>query len=103
MIDTFKIFDLVLELAVKEEATPIETMWEKKLDEHWTIVVVGENMISYKGIELPPYHIYIEFNELPAGIIGVEEGVIADGKNANVESFVKALKKAINEGDKNVR
>ncbi|NNG67551.1 hypothetical protein [Caldanaerobacter subterraneus] len=103
MIDTFEIFDMILKLATKEGATPIETMWERPLDEHWTIVVVGKNAVNYKGIELPPYHIYIEFNELPAGLIGVEEGSIADGRNANINSFIKALRKAINEGEKNVR
>lgn len=101
MIDTIEIFDLVLELAVKEGVIPIKTMWEKKLDEHWTIVVNGENITHYNGLEIPPYHIYVEFNGLPAGLINFFEGSIANGKDANIKSFVKALKKTLKEGERN--
>lgn len=94
-----KIFELVTELAIKDKVVPImDKIWERKIDKHWKIVVNGYNETKELcGIEIPAYHIYVEFNGFPAGLINPFDGIICAGKEANIERFIGALETAIEE------
>lgn len=92
-----KIFELVTELATKDKVVPIkDKIWERKIDKHWKIVVNGYNKTKeLRGVKIPAYHIYVEFNGFPAGFLNPFDGIICAGKEANIERFIGALETAI--------
>jgi hypothetical protein len=92
-----EIFVLAAELAIKDGAVPVEEMYERKVDNNWTIVINGSKEKKYKGLDIPPFCMYVEFNGLPAGLLDPWDGVIAAGKEANEDALIRALKVALKE------
>lgn len=66
--------------------------WSHQVDERWKIDLNGKD-VTLDGI--PPYHVAIEYNGWPAGILSPIGGIIAAGEGANESTFIDALDKAI--------
>ena len=88
-------------LCIAAGAAPLskhEGCWEHQVDERWWIAVNGhaqpEKRLTSKGIEIQPFHCYVEYNGWPAGILSPYGGVIAAGTGANEDTFIEALKLA---------
>ena len=72
--------------------------WEHRIDEHWWVAVNGHSTATRESsgrVDVPPCTAYVEFNGLPAGIIGPSGGVIAAGAAANEATLIAALEAAI--------
>jgi hypothetical protein len=94
--------ELILDLHKADGGPPISELpglWERKLDERWTIWVNGhmEVVCTEAGVEVEPGDCYAEFNGWPALLVSIVagDGVIAAGLIANYDSFCEALRAAI--------
>jgi hypothetical protein len=93
-------FVLAMELGYKSGMRSIKDLpgcWTYKVDEQWTIHVNGHAVIMAcaSGADIPPYHMYVEYNGWPAGLLGKDGGEFAAGEGANEGTFIEALKAAI--------
>lgn len=61
------------------------------VDSTWKITFNG---CPEERQSIAPFHILVEYNGFPAGIIGPGDGVIAAGERANEDAFIAALKAA---------
>lgn len=85
------IFGLIMEIGEKAGALPVkDKVWTLKVNEYWSFKVNGYPE-PREGI--PGFHAMIEFNGFPAGLIGLNGGIIAAGEAANEDTFIEALKK----------
>lgn len=89
-------FLLVAELHEALELPPLSEIpgcWIRHLDEHWVIAVNGHTTpVQEPGLPaLPPYHMYVEFNGWPAGVLSLAEGTFAAGSRANIAEFCRAI------------
>lgn len=89
--------DAIAQLAHRVGATPgnkFENCWERQVDDHWWISMNchPEARKNSKGIEVPMFSCYVEFNGWPAGIINPFGGIIAAGSLANEDTFIAAVK-----------
>lgn len=69
-----------------------------KVDEHWEFSLNASNEERSAGsgeIPLPPFSASLKFNGWPAGIVAPSGGVIAAGECANEETFIAALRAAL--------
>jgi hypothetical protein len=87
----------VADYAIAHQKFPMncfEECWEEQIDEHWWIAGNGHNypVECSKGVEVQSFHVYVEFNGWPAGVINPFDGVLAAGELANEETFIAALK-----------
>jgi hypothetical protein len=74
--------------------------WEHQIDKHWWIAVNGKRkpQMCSKGVQVPPFSIYIEFNGWPAGICDSHGGVICAGAVGNEKEFIDACNRHGNPG-----
>lgn len=102
--DISQVFALVAELAQLDGAAPISSwpgLWERGIDEQWTIVANGHSTpMRYKNMDIPPYNHVVLYNGLLAGMFTPFDGTIAAGQEANEDSLIQALKRAIEEAKK---
>ncbi|WP_427340957.1 hypothetical protein [Caloranaerobacter sp. DY30410] len=93
-----ELFVYVSKLANKLGISPIkDTIWEHQIDDKWKIVVNGHDTIqNYNGLDLEPFHMYIEYNGFPAGIVNPYDGIICAGSEANEDKLIEAIKLALN-------
>lgn len=91
-----KLADLAIALGITD-INKLEGCWEHNVDEHWFITINGHNKTikNSKDVEVPAYHCYVEFNGWPAGIFSPFGGAICAGKLANEDTFLDAIKKAL--------
>lgn len=71
--------------------------WEVAVDATWWFAVNGHGTPTRcsRGTEVPPYHAYIECNEMPAGLLHPTEGGAFIGTTDNLtDRFVAALRAA---------
>lgn len=70
--------------------------YESQVDDHWWFAINphGETYKCSRGASVPGLHVYVEFNEFPAGIISAYGGVLAAGEAANEQTFIAALRAA---------
>jgi hypothetical protein len=92
--------DLVAQLAIKLKAHPMHKhpgCWEHQVDENWRIAVNGHRdpRNTSDGLTVPPFECYVEFNGWPAGFINPFGGVLAAGAAANEDTFIQAVRDAI--------
>lgn len=68
--------------------------WEVQVSEGWRIAVNGhrEPTKCSNGADVPPFHVAVDWHGFPAGIFGVQGGLIAAGDAANEASLIAALK-----------
>lgn len=93
-------FAEIVELATRLGVTDIVKLpgcWEHKVDEHWFFALNAhedERLTTETATpqKVPPGQVYVEFNGWPAGIFGIDGGIIAAGALANEDTFIKALK-----------
>jgi hypothetical protein len=92
-----EIYNLILDLIEKDGLKNIkDLLWVRVIDEHWTVAVNGCPIVkSYKGLDISPYNMYIEWCNFPAGIINPYGGQICAGEKANEDTLIEAIKKAI--------
>lgn len=68
--------------------------WEERLDEHWEIAVNGHGaptMCSF-GHDVPPFHVCVQYNGWPAGLISPYGGYMAAGECANEDALIAAVR-----------
>lgn len=72
---------------------------EIEVDEHWWIALNGhrEAMACSKGPVVDSFTMYVEFNGWPAGVVGIDGGVLVGGERANEATLLEALKRATKE------
>ena len=70
--------------------------FEARIDAHWHIALNGHATPSTcsRGVEVEPFHCYVEFNGWPAGDLTPFGGIIAAGGVANEDAFIAALRMA---------
>jgi len=88
-----EIMELAERLGVKD-IFKLPGCWEYQAGDWW--IALNGHRVPTKcsvGIEVPPFDAYIEYNGLPAGIIGLWDGVIAADSAVNEDSFIEAVKK----------
>ncbi|WP_018086454.1 hypothetical protein [Desulfurispora thermophila] len=94
-----EVFALAAELAIKDGVAPLcrlPGVWERQIDDNWKIVLNGHNSPKdYNVLTIPPFHMYVEFNGWPAGLLSPFGGTIAAGTVANENALISALKKAL--------
>jgi len=90
------LFVLLMYIAEADGVIPLsehyEGCWERQLGEWWFAVNGhdGPRKCSH-GVEVQPYHCYVEYNGFPAGLMTPFGGVIAAGRIANEDAFAEAL------------
>lgn len=87
------VFYVVSKLCEILKETPIrDKVWEHKIDDHWFIKINGHSQ-EMKGI--PAFHMTIEYDGFPAGIVSPFEGTIAAGEAVNEDVFIEAVEKKL--------
>ncbi len=87
------VFYAVSKLCEILKESPIKgKVWEHKIDDHWFIKINGHSK-EMQGI--PAFHMTIEYNGFPAGIVSPFEGTIAAGEAANEDTFIEAVQKKL--------
>ena len=90
-----EIFGLIMDIGEKAGALPVkDKVWTHKVNENWSFKVNGYPE-PREGI--PGFHVMVEFNGFPAGLIGLNGGIIAAGEAANEDTFIEALKQHLAE------
>ncbi len=96
-----KITELALALGV-EKINELPHLWFHEIDDHWSIAVNGHDADRHfvgdptmMSIDVPRFSAAIWWNGWLAGIVDPYAGVIADGAEANEDTFVAALDNAI--------
>lgn len=93
-------FQLICELAHKRGARSIKDepgLHVVKIDDHWTAKV---NPHGDTVDHVLPYHIWLEWNGWPAGMIhATSGGLVAAGSLANEGTLIEAVKAAIERED----
>ena len=76
--------------------------WEHQIDDQWFVAMNTSDapIDCSHGPKVKPYHAFVEFNGFPAGSINPYGGIIAAGDAANEDSFIAAMRAAINSSDK---
>ncbi len=72
----------------------IEGCWEVQVDEQWWFALNGHPtpLGCSKGYGVLPYHLCVEYNGWPAGVLSpTDGGIFAAGSGANVDTFIAAL------------
>lgn len=80
------------------DARNIEGCVEHQIDKQWFVALNGHDeptACSKSRNPVMPYHIYVEFNGWPAGVLNPYGGCIAAGEAANETTFIAAVKSAI--------
>jgi hypothetical protein len=77
--------------------TQFDGCWEYRLDEQWEIAMNGhkEPRKCSFGVEVAPFHCYLQYNGWPAGVFNPRGGTIAAGSCANEDTFIAAIDAAI--------
>ena len=92
MINMPECFAKVAELAIALKIPPLNQLtgiWMYQVDEEWGIKVNGHDH-EIDGV--PAFHMLVEYNGWPAGVIHpATGGVIASGSHANEYTFISAL------------
>lgn len=70
---------------------------EHQVDDEWWFAINphGDVTECSKGVHVPPWHIYIQFNGWPFGLVNEYEGMCGAGRLANESTLVAALDAAI--------
>jgi hypothetical protein len=74
--------------------TMLPGCWEHQVDSQWWFALNGKTTPTKcsKGITVPPFHFYVEFNGWPAGIFHITgSGEFAAGTAANEDTFIAAV------------
>ena len=93
-----KVGELAQALGVRN-INELEGCWEHQINDQWWIAVNGHKaeVRCSKGGRVPSFECYVEFNGWPAGVIGLDGGLIAAGDEANEDALIAALQIAIQE------
>jgi hypothetical protein len=91
-----EVFALIVELAEAlgvRDINQLEGCWEVEVDSAWWFALNGHGTpTEARGIHVPPFEVYVEYNGWPAGVVGPYAGVLAAGEGANEETFCAALR-----------
>lgn len=75
---------------------PLNTLpgcFEAQVDDHWWIAINAHahEMACSRGADVPPYHVYVERDDWPAGLIGPSGGLLARVGKSVEDDFIAAL------------
>ncbi len=95
-----EVFSKIVHLAQAVKAKPMNkyaACWEHRIDDDWSIAVNGHptQKETEGGCTVPPFSAYIEWNGFPAGILGMNGGMLVAGSGANEDTLIEALDAAI--------
>ena len=91
-------FEAIVEMSTRFGASNIshlpgcwEHTWEHDGGE-WYVAVNGHEVVTHcsRGGVVPPFTAYVEFNGWPAGLIDPRGWMLAEGKVANLRTFMAA-------------
>lgn len=70
--------------------------WETSVGPQWWLCVNGHGhpVRCTRGVDVPPYSAYVEFNGWPAGMFNPRGGEFVAGAAANESAFIEALRGA---------
>ena len=99
MSEMATLFTAIMEYAEAKGVSKINALpgcWEVQVDEQWWFAVNGQKLpvTCSHGVEIEPFHCFVEYNGWPAGIFTPYGGEFAAGSAANEETFEAALKAA---------
>lgn len=85
-------FFMIVLLAIARNNVPNakDRILQLTIDKRWKATLNGH---SETRNNIPPFHVYVEYNGFPAGIIGAHSGCIAAGEAANERTLIRALRK----------
>ncbi len=86
-----RVVQLALALGVRK-ASALPGLWEHDVDAQWRVKL---NPHPEEREQIPGYHMLVEFNGWPAGLISPQGGTIAAGAVANEHTFIEAVCQAI--------
>lgn len=89
-------FARLMQLGIAAGVAPLNKhagCWEYRIDDKWEIAVNGhkEAKRCSHGVDVEPYHCYVQYNGWPAGIFNPRGGTIAAGECANENAFIAAM------------
>ncbi len=99
MIVTEHPFEAIVLMCARLGVTGIDKLpgcWEHQIDDQWWVAVNPhlEDVRSSRGLTVPPFSAYVEYNGWPAGIIQPLGGEFAVGEGANTQTFIAACESA---------
>lgn len=94
-----KAYAAATDYAITQGAEDIKSLpgcYEADVDGTWWIAINGHSgpIECSRGGEVLPFHVYVEFNGWPAGVLGPAGGILAGSEAANEETFIAALEEA---------
>ena len=91
-----EVMSLAVELGIALGVTNVAAIpgcWECVVDDDWTIAINGHREPTpWRGGDVPPFHLAIEWHGFPVGFAGFRGGVIAAGELANENTLCAALR-----------
>ncbi len=92
------VFVLIAELMLARGITNIKDLpfaCELWVDDKWTLYINGhEKNVIANNCDIPPHYAYIEYGEMPAGLINPFFGAMIGSVVANEDALCDALEKA---------
>lgn len=104
MIQLPEAFSVIVDLAMHDDIESInelEGCWHRRIDDRWYIAVNGHDEPikvephEMMGATVPPFEAAIFYNGWLAGLVGPSGGAIAHGEAANEDSFIQAVREAM--------
>lgn len=75
--------------------------WTRQIGKHWWVAINGHKSVTKAsspsgasagdGVDVEPFHAYVEFNGWPAGQFSPYGGWVAAGDAANESTFISAI------------
>jgi len=98
--DLSDLWSAVMDLAKRDGVIPLNALpalWERKVDSEWYIACNGhkepmETTLTPTPIRVLPFHLYVEFNGWPAGVMTAYGGQVCAGTEANMDTLVEAVR-----------
>ena len=72
------------------------------INDQWEAWINGRDEVlpTDGGVEVKPFHAYVEYNGWPAGIVSAYDGEFVAGEAANLDSFLAAVTAAQKEAER---
>jgi len=93
-------YALIADLTIALGAAPLARFvgcWEHRLGDRWLVAVNGHGTPTKcsVGVEVPPFHAYIERDGWPAAMLTVRDGLVIGHGNELEDTLLAELKAAI--------
>lgn len=95
IMSMLRIYELILELAKKDNAVPIRDFYKRKVGDY-EVFINGNSVRHYDNLDIPAYTIIVQYGGWIEGVID-PFGYAFTG---NEKAFIKTLEKELRKGDK---